>query len=86
MGIMLGNFSIEAMENKLNIKFPEELKEIMVNTRQEDVSHKIKEGKWHCFHLPFVIVCGNKDFAVKIAEYLKPLAEEMTGTIEIAWQ
>jgi len=86
MSIMLGNFSIEDMEKKLNIIFPEELKNIMVDTRQEDVSVRIKPGSWHCFHLPFALVCGDKQFAATITGYLKPLADQMKCSINIAWQ
>jgi len=82
---MLGNFSISDMEEKLGISFPEELKEIMIPNRQEDVSKQIKSGKWHCFHLPFCIVCGDMEFAKEIHKHLLPLASEMAGALQITW-
>ena len=86
MGIMLGNLSIDDIEKKLDIIFPKKLKKIMTNKRQQDVSMKIKPGHWHCFHIPFVLVCGDKEFAAIITEHLKPLADNMSGSIRIAWQ
>jgi len=86
MSIMMGNLSIDKIENRLNIKFPEELKRIMNDTRQENVSIKIKEGCWHCFDIPFTLFCGNKQFAATITGYLKPLADQMKCSINIAWQ
>ena len=67
---MLGNLSVEQMEKRLGIEFPSEIKEFMLKTRQQEAQN-IKKGKWHCFDLPFNIVCGDMETATKIFEGLK---------------
>ena len=79
---MLGNLSIEQMERRLGVEFPEELKTIMSANRQEKADD-IAKDKWHCFDIPFMLVCGGRDFAEKIYEHLKPLQSEMKTKMEI---
>lgn len=61
---MLGNLSIEEIEYRLNISLTDEDKNILKESHQ-DKAEKIQKGKWHCFDLPFMIVCGDKDTAYK---------------------
>jgi len=68
---MLGNLSIEEIEKRVGFTFPDELKEFMQETHQAKVSIPIAPGKWHCFDIPFVLLCGDRATALKIAEYLK---------------
>lgn len=84
MSILLGNVSIEGMEKRLGINFPDELKILMSESRQEDVSKPIAEGKWHCFDIPFVLVCGGEGLTKIVHEYLAPLSSQMKKSIRIA--
>lgn len=70
MSIMLGNLSSAAIEDRLGIKFPDEIKKYMDNNRQLEASN-IKAGKWHCFDTPFTIVCGDYQTAEKIYNSVK---------------
>lgn len=65
MGIMLGNLSVDEIENRLDIKLTHDDKTILLESRQLKASD-IADGKWHCFDIPFMIVCGNKAFAEKL--------------------
>ena len=65
MGIMLGNLSVDEIENRLDIKLTNEDKTTLLESRQLK-AEDIADGKWHCFDIPFMIVCGNKAFAEKL--------------------
>ena len=62
-GIMLGNQTVSQIESRLNIKLTEEQKELLNSTRQENVSVPLGEGKWHCYDIPFTMVCDSKKTA-----------------------
>ena len=83
MSILLGNMSVEEIEKRLNIELTDEERLFLSNTRQQEAAN-IAEDKWHCFDMPFVIVCGSYDFAVKVHEILKSYSSKMKGTIQIA--
>ena len=82
--MMLGNLSIGDMEKRLGIKFPEELILWMTKKYQQEASH-ILQCQWHCFDLPFTLVCGDIETATKIRNCLEPLSSEMLTQINIAW-
>lgn len=83
MAIYLGNFSVKDMENRLGIKFPEELVSYL-SDKHQDSAGKLAKDKWHCFDIPFVLVCENKEMAVIIYNHLKPLTNDMKVPIQIA--
>lgn len=62
--IMLGNLTVDEIENRLDIKLSEEDRKTLLESRQEKAEN-IADGKWHCFDLPFMIVCGDKATAEK---------------------
>ncbi len=72
--IRLGDLSVEQMEERLGISFPKEIKDFMKKSRQHTASN-IAKGKWHCFDIPFEIVCGDVDVATKIFNGLKDQSE-----------
>ena len=65
-----GNLSVEQIEQRCNIKLSEQEKEFLNKTRQEK-ANGIEGGKWHCFDLPFQILCGDEDMAIKGYEIFK---------------
>lgn len=85
MSFMLGNMSVVDMERRTGVTFPDELKEFMADKHQPEASN-IKTGKWHCFDLPFQLVCGDIETATKIYEMLKPLGSEMAEPLQIGVQ
>ena len=54
MNIMLGDLSVQEMETRLGINFPDDLKNYMIENRQHKAAN-IQEGKWHCFDMPFIL-------------------------------
>ena len=75
MSIMLGNQSVSQIEKRLGIEFPEEIREFMEQTHQQEASN-IGKGKWHCFDLPFNLVCGDMETATKIFNSVKDRSSE----------
>ena len=76
MSIMLGNLKCEEIEKRLGIEFPEDVKAFMRENNQSDAAN-IKYGKWHCFDIPFHIVCGDVETATKIYNSVKDRAREV---------
>ena len=76
MGIMLGNLTVEQIEHRLGISFPSEVKLFMSENNQSEAAF-IKKGKWHCFDIPFHIVCGDIDTATTIYNSVKERASEV---------
>ena len=83
MNIMLGNLSVSQIEKRLGIEFPEDIREFMKQTHQAEASN-IGKGKWHCFDIPFVLVCGDMQTATKIFEGLKPQSNKCKEALQIS--
>jgi hypothetical protein len=82
MQTFLGNLSLEDMERRTGVSFPQELKDYLAPRRQEKVRN-IEPGKWHCFDIPFALHCGDMETATQIYGYLKPLAADFKEQFEI---
>ena len=85
MNIMLGNLSVNQIENRLGITFPKDIKEFMENTHQ-DKAGNIAIGKWHCFDIPFNLVCGDIETATKIFNALKDKSKECKCQLQFSLQ
>jgi hypothetical protein len=72
---MLGNLNVKQIENRLGIEFPKDVREFMNKTNQSR-AERIEKGKWHCFDIPFNLVCGDMDVATKIFESVKDKSSE----------
>lgn len=83
MGIMLGNLSIDEMQRRAGVYFPSELVDFMRDKRQVD-AEKIERGKWHCFDLPFTLVCGDMDTAKEVFRHLSPFSSQFREAMSIA--
>ena len=83
MNIMLGNLSVSQIEKRLGIEFPEDIREFMKQTHQAEASN-IGKGKWHCFDIPFILVCGDMQTATKIFEGLKPQSDKCKEALQIS--
>ena len=80
---MLGNLSVGDIEKRLSIQFPEPFRTEFVNKHQPEAEN-ISTGKWHCFDLPFVLVCGDDELAKWVVDNLSPISDNMKGSIKIA--
>lgn len=83
MNIMLGNLSVSKIEERLGIDFPQDIRDFMKDTHESNAS-SIGKGKWHCFDIPFVLVCGDLDTAKKIYESVKGRASEVKEALQIS--
>lgn len=83
--IHLGNLTIEQMESRTGVRFPDELRTFLRDRHQSEASD-IKAGKWHCFDLPFLLVCGDLKTAQQIYDHLSPLAASFAQPLEIGLQ
>jgi len=70
MSIMLGDLSVSQIEQRIGVNFPEEIREFMKSSHQPNASD-VQSGKWHCFDIPFNIVCGDIETATKIFNSVK---------------
>ena len=80
MNIMLGNLSVNQIEKRLGIEFPEEIREFMKSSHQPSASN-IQKGKWHCFDIPFNLMCGDIETATKIYNSVKEKSSECKETL-----
>jgi len=83
MSIYLGNLNVNEIENRAGITFPKELKEYMIPRKQDNASN-ISKGKWHCFDIPFLLVCGDIETATKIHSYLKDFSSDFKESLNIS--
>ena len=71
------------MEKRAGVIFPEELKTLLKNTHQDHASN-VGEGEWHCFDVPFVLMCGSMELAQTIYDHLKPVSVQFAEPMQIA--
>jgi hypothetical protein len=83
MSIMLGNLTVKQIENRLGIGFPEDIREFMILNHEPNAS-RTPINKWHCFDIPFILVCGNIDTATKIFDSVKNRSGECKEILRIS--
>lgn len=81
----LGNLTVEQIENRIGVEFSQEVKDYMEDTRELHAEN-IPGDKWHCFDIPFIIVCGSENMARTLVEKLTPFADSMKTTLHIGYQ
>ena len=85
MAIMLGNLNMSSIEARLGITLKEKERDTLSSMRQDDAQN-IQPGKWHCFDLPFMIMCGDLRTAQQVCEILRPYSNSMKTQLQISWQ
>jgi hypothetical protein len=83
MNIMLGNLTVKQIEQRAKVTFSQELKTLLEATHQSSAS-RIAEGEWHCFDIPFTLVCGGMPFAQKVYDHLKAQSKEFAEPLVIS--
>ena len=83
MNIILGNLSVSQIEKRLGIEFPKDIREFMKQTHQAEASN-IGKGKWHCFDIPFNLVCGDLETATKIFNSVKDRSSECKEQLQFS--
>lgn len=82
MALYLGNLSVNEIEKRIGINFPEDIREFMNSTREMS-AQKTPAGKWHCFDIPFMLVCGDIETAKKIYNSVKDQSEKIKEPLQI---
>lgn len=82
MNIFLGNLSIPEIERRAGVTFPDDLKTFMEENHQAKASG-IEKGKWHCFDIPFFMVCGDYDTAKFIHDKLNNMSAQFKEPMQI---
>lgn len=83
MGILLGNLNTKQIQQRLGITLSEEDVSTLDSMRQEKAEN-IASDKWHCFDIPFIMVCGSMEAATKVYEILKPYSSQMNEPLQIS--
>lgn len=85
MSVYLGNMSVEEIEYRIGVKFSDELRTELKETHQANAT-KVMPGKWHCYDMPFLIVCGDEGLATKIQAELSLPGVKLKTTFRISLQ
>lgn len=82
MSIYLGNLSVPDIERRVGVRFPQELRDLMEKTKQETASN-VAPGKWHCFDVPFTLICGDMEIAQAIYAHLSSMSKDFKEPLQI---
>lgn len=85
MSLYLGNLGVKEIQHRAGVEFPDELVKFMSETKQDNANN-IAPGKWHCFDIPFVLVCGDMDTAKEIYRHLSPFSDKFAVPLQISLQ
>lgn len=85
MNIMLGNQTPEQIEKRLHISFTDEHKKELRDSWQQK-AESIADGKWHCFDIPFVFVCGDIETAKKWRDVFMTYDLSNAEMFQISWE
>jgi hypothetical protein len=83
MGFMLGNLTVDQIQSRTGVIFSPELIEYM-SDRHQDRADNVAPGKWHCFDVPFTLVCGDMETAQAIYAHLKDQSKNFKQAMQIA--
>jgi hypothetical protein len=81
--MMLGNLSVSQIETRLGIEFPAEIRDLMTANHQP-AANDIEKGKWHCFDIPFHLVCGDVEIATQIYNSVKNRSNDCKELLQIS--
>jgi hypothetical protein len=81
--MMLGNLTVDQMEQRAGVTFPQELKNFM-NSCHQPLAEGVKKGQWHCFDIPFILLCGDMDTAQTIYDHLKNQSKDFKQKLQIS--
>lgn len=73
MGIMLGNLTLEQIQRRCGLEFPDNVKEYLEKTWQHKADVGDGKEEWHGFDIPFCIYCGNIEMATFLFQELSKL-------------
>ena len=77
MAIMLGDLSLKQMGDRLGVKIPEPFR-TKFDKKHQDKAKNIQVGEWHCFDIPFNLICGD----IKIAQSFYGVMKEFASDVK----
>ena len=83
MSIYLGNQTLEQIENRLSISISEEDKKVLETFYSQSAS--VPSGTWHCFDIPFMMMCGDIETAKRVVKIFTPYSKSMKGQFQIGY-
>lgn len=83
MDILLGDLSVADMQRRAGVEFPTELVEFL-SSRHQPQAANVAAGKWHCFDVPFVLVCGDVETATEVVRHLEPLSSQFSEQLGVS--
>lgn len=86
MSIMLGNLTVEQMERRLGITLTKEHRQMLKESRQEPLNTPLEDGKWHCFDIPFMMMCDTKETAEKFRDIIQQYKTRDGVMFQIGWE
>lgn len=85
MGIMLGNLTPDQIAGRLKIELSDEHKQRLMETWQQKAEN-IAQNKWHCFDIPFMMVCGCKETAEQFRDLFLTYDLSNGELFQISWK
>lgn len=86
MSILLGNLTLTQIEERTGISISADDRAELNKMRQENAEN-IQQGKWHCFDLPFMVVCGDRPTAEKVLKILSAYDwSAAKQALQISWE
>lgn len=82
MSIYLGNLDVSKIEERCGIRLTSEDKTALSSCWQRKASD-VEAGKWHCFDVPFCIVCRDMDTAITVYHILNKYEEQIQEPMDI---
>lgn len=82
MSIMLGDLSINDIQTRLGVDLPPEFVEYLT-PRHQPLANHVAAGEWHCFDIPFMLLCGDRDTAAEVYRHLAPLGPKLKTPMQI---
>ena len=89
MNIYLGNYKPDIFCEAYELE-KEDFKQYLIsnNIKYCENADGYKENEYHCFDIPRIMICGSKETAIKLTNYLQTketITSGKYGALQIAW-
>lgn len=86
--ILLGNLSPREIASRLGIELSQEDSDFLTRNQQEKVNDTpLEKGKWHCYDIPFIVMCDTVHTAEVIRDlFLRYSPFPKSTTFQVGWE
>lgn len=82
MSVYLGNVTMEQLQERVGTVFePEDIARL--KKTHSDNAEVAGKDEWHCFDMPFTLVCGSRETAENVVDILKNYAGKFTRRVAV---